>query len=84
MQAIFRLFYTNVGKFYLINSIASSHTSKAEEAKVFKKKLQKEKQQMTEKIKMHEKEKIERYSKMFKLNNQESKIFLKILNSSIQ
>ena len=69
-----------VGKIFM-NSLTSQTMKGGEETNGFKKKLIRDSKVMNQKIKMHEKEKIDRYSKMFKLNNQESKNFdlLKLL-----
>ena len=64
-----------VGKIFM-NSLTSQTMKGGEDTNVFKKKLIRDSKLMNQKIKMHEKEKIDRYSKMFKLNNQESNKFL--------
>lgn len=50
----------------------TTNTGKAKETDIFKKRLVRENKVVAEKIKMHEREKLDRYSKMFRLNNQES------------
>lgn len=70
-----------VGKIFM-NSL-TSQTMKGEETGAFKKKLIRDSKLMNQKIKMHEKEKIDRYSKMFKLNNQEKVNLLEIESSKI-
>jgi len=70
-----------VGKIFM-NSL-QSQTSKGEDTSTFKKKLIRDSKVMNQKIKMHEKEKIDRYSKMFKLNNQEKVNLLEIESSKI-